>query len=54
MIRLLDGEPLLNKNLPQDVKILRAKGLADLIGICTNGILLAHVPDELLIGLDFV
>ena len=54
MIRLLGGEPLLNKNLPQYVKIVRAKGLADLVGICTNGILLAHVPDELLIGLDFV
>jgi hypothetical protein len=54
MIRLLGGEPLLNKNLPQYVRIVRAKGLADLVGICTNGILLAHVPDELLIGLDFV
>ena len=53
-IRLLGGEPLLNKDLPQYVKIVRAKGLADLVGICTNGILLARIPDELLMGLDFV
>lgn len=53
-MRLLGGEPLLNKDLPQYVKIVRAKGLADLVGICTNGILLAHIADELLMGLDFV
>ena len=28
--------------------------MADLVGICTNGVLLAHVTDELLQGLDFI
>ena len=52
-IRLLGGEPLLNKDLPQYVRIVRAKALAESVGICTNGILLASVSDELLQGLDF-
>jgi hypothetical protein len=51
-VRLLGGEPLLNKDLPQYVSIVRATGLADSVGICTNGILLPSVSDELLRGLD--
>jgi hypothetical protein len=51
-VRLLGGEPLLNKDLPRYVSIVRATGLADSVGICTNGILLPSVSDELLRGLE--
>jgi GTP 3',8-cyclase len=52
--RLLGGEPLLSENLSEYVAALRQSGLAESIGICTNGILLRKVDEKILDLLDVV
>ncbi len=50
--RLLGGEPLLAENLLDYVNALRQSGLAQRIGVCTNGILLRKVDEKILDQLD--
>jgi molybdenum cofactor biosynthesis enzyme MoaA len=52
--RILGGEPLLNHDLVKYIQVLRKYNLADNIGICTNGILLDLVNEELLAQMDFL
>ena len=52
--RLLGGEPLLVENLIDYITALRQSGLAENIGICTNGILLRKVDKKILDQLDIL
>jgi MoaA/NifB/PqqE/SkfB family radical SAM enzyme len=45
-IRLLGGEPLLNKDINKYMQIIRPLFPRSTIAICTNGLLLATMPDD--------
>lgn len=53
-LRILGGEPLLHPDLLRFVAIARKTGLADRIGVVTNGVLLSRQSDEFWSELDFV
>ena len=50
--RFVGGEPLLNKQLVEHVRLVRESGIADEIQACTNGALLDRTPDEAIAALD--
>ena len=45
--KLLGGEPLLHPNLPEVIRAVRASRIADRIQVCTNGVLLPRMADEI-------
>jgi len=46
-VRLTGGEPLVRKDLPELVRMLRAVDGIDDIALSTNGVLLGEMADEL-------
>lgn len=46
-LKILGGEPLLNKELPEILKVARASGVFEKIRITTNGILLSRASREI-------
>jgi MoaA/NifB/PqqE/SkfB family radical SAM enzyme len=53
-IRLVGGEPLLNPEIVEFLKIAKASGIADTIMVTTNGLLLNSMKDEFWENVDFV
>ncbi len=53
-LRLLGGEPLLNRQLPDFIDIIRESQIAREIGLCTNGVLLHKARPETLAKLDWL
>lgn len=45
-VKVLGGEPLLNKDLPSLLEAVRRTGFCDRIRVCTNGVLLGRMPDS--------
>ena len=52
--RILGGEPLLSGKLSDYLIAARESGMFEIIGICTNGLLLKQQNDELFSRLDYV
>jgi hypothetical protein len=52
--RIVGGEPFLNRQLLTYVAIARDYGLADAIGVCTNGTCLGGVGEEFMAAIDFL
>lgn len=53
-IRLVGGEPLLNPQIVEFLKIARASGIADTVMVTTNGLLLNSMKDEFWENVDFI
>jgi hypothetical protein len=53
-IRLLGGEPLLNPQINDYLKIARSSGVADQIMVTTNGLLLHKADDEFWENVDYM
>lgn len=53
-IRLVGGEPLLNPEIVEFLKIARASGIADTIMVTTNGLLLNSMKDAFWENVDFI
>jgi hypothetical protein len=53
-VRLLGGEPTLHPRLIELIEILRRSGIADRVGIETNGTLLARLPEAFWAQIDDV
>jgi hypothetical protein len=53
-VRLLGGEPTLHPRLIELIEILRRSGIADRVGIETNGTLLARLPEAFWTQIDDV
>lgn len=53
-IRLLGGEPLQNPEILEYLKIARRSGIADVIMVTTNGLLLPGMADEFWENVDFI
>jgi len=53
-LRIMGGEPFLNRKLLTYVAIARDCGLADAIGVCTNGTLLDQVGEKVMAAVDFL
>ena len=53
-IRLLGGEPLLNPEIVDYLKIARRSGIADQIMVTSNGLLLHSASDEFWENVDFI
>ncbi|MBI4862075.1 MAG: radical SAM protein [Candidatus Riflebacteria bacterium] len=53
-LRLLGGEPLLNRDILEFVRAIRASGICDQIGLSTNGVLLDRVAPELFDEIDYL
>jgi MoaA/NifB/PqqE/SkfB family radical SAM enzyme len=53
-IRLVGGEPLLNPEIVDFLKIARASGIADTVMVTTNGLLLNSMKDEFWENVDFI
>lgn len=54
VIRLLGGEPTLNKNLENIVKNIKKIGIADEISIPTNGLLISRLSENILNEINIV
>lgn len=54
VIRLLGGEPLLNPDINQFIKIAGESGIADHVMVTTNGSLLHKMDDEFWKNVDYV
>ena len=54
LFKVLGGEPLLHPKLTQLLQVARASGIADQVGILTNGSRLEQAPEILWSALDFV
>jgi len=52
--RLLGGEPLLNRQLPEFIETLRASRITREVGLCTNGLLLHKTDPDVLRSLDWM
>ena len=52
--RILGGEPLLSRQLPEFIDAVRRSGLARQVGLCTNGVLLHKAKPETLSKLDWL
>jgi len=50
--RFVGGEPLLHKKIVDFVRAVRKSGLADVIEVVSNGVLLDRAPDELFQEID--
>lgn len=53
-LRFCGGEPLLNNEIVKFIKVAREINFAYTIGLCTNGILLKDVDDELFSQIDYL
>lgn len=53
-IRMVGGEPLLNPQIVEFLKVARASGLADTVMVTTNGLLLNSMKDEFWENVDYV
>jgi GTP 3',8-cyclase len=53
-VRLLGGEPLLHPHINRLLEILRASGVADTVGVETNGLLLGRMTEEFWMLIDQV
>jgi hypothetical protein len=53
-IRLLGGEPLQNPEIVDYLRIARRSGIADVIMVTTNGLLLQSMKDEFWENVDFI
>lgn len=51
-LQMVGGEPTLNKQLPELMKVARASGVGDEIMVITNGSLLTKMPHEFWLELD--
>lgn len=51
-LRLIGGEPLLNPNIVDLIKIAKRSGIGDLVQLTTNGMFLDRLPDEGWVDLD--
>jgi len=51
-LQAVGGEPTLNKQLPELLRVMRASGVGDEISVITNGELLRGMPDEFWKELD--
>jgi hypothetical protein len=45
-LRLLGGEPMLNPDIVEIIKVAKHSGVADILQMLTNGMLLDRLPDE--------
>lgn len=52
--RILGGEPLLSRQLPEFIDAIRESGVARKVGICTNGVIIHKTKPETLAKLDWV
>lgn len=53
-VRLLGGEPLLHPEVLEILQIARTSGVADLVGIETNGLMLGRMPETFWEAIDLV
>lgn len=53
-IRIVGGEPLLNPQIVEFLKVARASGIADTVMVTTNGLLLNSMKDEFWENVDFI
>jgi len=53
-LRLVGGEPLLNPEVTEFIKIAKQSGIADTVMLTTNGLLLHKMKDEFWKNVDFV
>jgi len=52
--RFVGGEPLLHKQILEFIAVVKSSGIADKIQICTNGVLLDRVDDEVFRQIDML
>ena len=52
--RILGGEPLLSRQLPEFIDAVRESGLARSVGLCTNGVIIHKTAPETLAKLDWL
>jgi len=52
--RFVGGEPLLNRNILNYIKVVRKSGITDKIELATNGLLLNKSSDELVSAFDII
>ncbi len=53
-VKVLGGEPLLNKDLPDLFRAIRRTGFCERVRVCTNGVLLDRMSDEFWRHVDVV
>ena len=53
-IRMVGGEPTLNPEIVEFLKVARRSGIADTVMVTTNGLLLNSMPDEFWENVDFI
>jgi organic radical activating enzyme len=54
ILRFVGGEPTLHPKLIEFISSAKNSGIADSVGICTNGIGLVNLPDEFFKIVDFI
>jgi organic radical activating enzyme len=53
-LRLLGGEPFLNKNILDFIEIGKRSGISNQVGVCTNGTLYKKISDDIFKKLDYL